>query len=145
MTSEASIFNYRHGVRIAEAASVTVLDTGAEPRVMLPSIIAATSIVSRFSVEDITYGDRTQPLARWRQIAMYVARTRTRLSYPQIAQRFGQRDHTTVLYATRVIAAFIANDPDGRNAAVIARVWATAVEHARQAALRAAARRPGGV
>lgn len=36
-----------------------------------------------------------------RQIAMYLCRTMTRKSFPQIGRAFGKRDHTTVLYAYR--------------------------------------------
>ena len=34
-----------------------------------------------------------------RQIAMYVFRNLTELSYPSIARLFGGRDHTTVIHA----------------------------------------------
>jgi len=34
-----------------------------------------------------------------RQIAMYVFRDMTELSYPAIARLFGGRDHTTVIHA----------------------------------------------
>lgn len=42
---------------------------------------------------------RTKALAFPRQIAMYLCRDLTDLSLPKIGENFGNRDHTTVLYA----------------------------------------------
>ncbi|MBU3921955.1 DnaA/Hda family protein [Hyphomonas sp.] len=45
-----------------------------------------------------------------RQIAMYLCRTMTRKSFPQIGRAFGKRDHTTVLYAFRRIKKAVPDD-----------------------------------
>lgn len=58
-----------------------------------------------------------------RQIAMYLCRTMTRKSFPQIGRAFGKRDHTTVLYAFRRITKALPEDQ--RLADDIARVEAT--------------------
>jgi chromosomal replication initiator protein len=42
-------------------------------------------------------------LVNARQIAMYVIRELTDLSYPAIAREFGGRDHTTVIHAVEKI------------------------------------------
>jgi chromosomal replication initiator protein len=55
------------------------------------------------SPTDLESACREQPLAYWRQIAMYLCRTLTGQSLPQIGRAFGDRDHTTVLYAFRKI------------------------------------------
>ena len=47
-----------------------------------------------------------------RQIAMYLAKTLTRHSYPEIGRRFGGRDHTTVLHAARKIEALRLNNSE---------------------------------
>ncbi|MFN4024968.1 MAG: chromosomal replication initiator protein DnaA [Hyphomonas sp.] len=47
-----------------------------------------------------------------RQIAMYLCRTMTRKSFPQIGRAFGKRDHTTVLYAFRRIDKDIVQDQE---------------------------------
>ncbi len=46
-----------------------------------------------------------------RQVAMYLCRTMTKKSFPQIGRAFGKRDHTTVLYAFRRIEKALATDP----------------------------------
>lgn len=50
-----------------------------------------------------------RPYARPRQIAMFLAREMTTLSYPQIGAKFN-RDHTTIMWATRTIANVIVAD-----------------------------------
>lgn len=52
-----------------------------------------------FSVEALKGKSRQRPLVTARQIAMYVFRDLTELSYPSIARLFGGRDHTTVIHA----------------------------------------------
>ena len=57
---------------------------------------------------------RARNIARPRQVAMYLAKTLTSLSYPEIGRRFGGRDHTTVMHAVRSIEGLI-NTDDGIN------------------------------
>ncbi len=45
-----------------------------------------------------------------RQVAMYLAKTLTLRSLPEIGRRFGGRDHTTVLHAVRKIEALVGKD-----------------------------------
>jgi chromosomal replication initiator protein len=51
------------------------------------------------TVEALKGKSRQRPLVSARQIAMYVFRDMTELSYPAIARLFGGRDHTTVIHA----------------------------------------------
>jgi hypothetical protein len=55
------------------------------------------------SREDLLADRRTQNLVRPRHIAMWLAKTITRKSYPYIGLRFGNRDHTTILHGVRKI------------------------------------------
>jgi chromosomal replication initiator protein len=55
------------------------------------------------SVETILSSTRIAPVARARQLAMYLTRELTDLSLPAIAQAFNRRDHTTVLHAIRKV------------------------------------------
>jgi len=45
-----------------------------------------------------------------RMVAMYIARERLRLSYPDIGRRFGGKDHTTVISAHRKITGLMLTD-----------------------------------
>jgi len=73
---------------------------GDEPRPITPqSILEITSEMFDMPIEEIIGRSRRRPLVNIRQIAMYVTRELTDLSYPAIAAEFGGRDHTTVIHA----------------------------------------------
>ncbi len=60
---------------------------------------------------DMHSARRARPVARPRQIAMYLAKQLTSRSLPEIGRKFGGRDHTTVMYAVRKIEEMRAGDP----------------------------------
>jgi chromosomal replication initiator protein len=79
-----------------------------QPRPITPQLILeATSKMFDFSIEDIKGKSRQRPLVNARQVAMYVFRELTDLSYPAIAREFGGRDHTTVIHAVEKIKALM--------------------------------------
>ncbi|MFV2092005.1 MAG: helix-turn-helix domain-containing protein, partial [Hyphomicrobiales bacterium] len=51
-----------------------------------------------------------------RQVGMYLAKTLTSRSLPEIGRKFGGRDHTTVLHAVRKIERLLGEDPTTRYA-----------------------------
>lgn len=67
-------------------------------------IITATAEYFKLTVEDLYGSSRSQAVATARQIAMYLCRELTNLSLPKIGQLFGNRDHTTVMYANKKIS-----------------------------------------
>ena len=62
-------------------------------------ILDETAKMFGWTVEDLCGKSRRRPLVTARQIGMYVLRELTDFSYPRIAEEFGGRDHTTVMYA----------------------------------------------
>lgn len=54
---------------------------------------------------------RTRTVAVPRQIAMYLCRRYTDASFPVIGDRFGGRDHSTVIHAAQVIEQRLRDDP----------------------------------
>ncbi|MFL9823841.1 chromosomal replication initiator protein DnaA [Rhodoplanes sp. SY1] len=69
-------------------------------------------VARRYNVSrgDLLSSRRTANVVRPRQIAMYLAKTLTLRSLPEIGRRFGGRDHTTVLHAVRKIENLVGND-----------------------------------
>ena len=53
---------------------------------------------------------RRKEIVKPRQIAMYLLRNDLDSSYPFIGQKFGHRDHTTVIHAYKKIDRLIKND-----------------------------------
>ena len=55
---------------------------------------------------------RSRPLARPRQIAMYLAKKLTTRSLPEIGRKFSNRDHTTVIHAVKTIEKLSLNNEE---------------------------------
>ncbi len=55
---------------------------------------------------------RSRPLARPRQVAMYLAKKLTTRSLPEIGRRFANRDHTTVIHAVKTITRLSDQDDE---------------------------------
>nr|WP_246160149.1 chromosomal replication initiator protein DnaA [Aureimonas fodinaquatilis] len=84
--------------------------SNAEKRVRIEDILKFVSRHYNVSRTDILSARRTRTIVRPRQIAMYLAKTMTPRSLPEIGRRFGGRDHTTVLHAVRKIESERSND-----------------------------------
>ncbi|SFA96261.1 chromosomal replication initiator protein [Rhizobium sp. NFR07] len=88
-----------HLVGAGEARRVRIED--------IQRIVARHYNVSR---QELVSNRRTRVIVKPRQIAMYLAKTMTPRSFPEIGRRFGGRDHTTVLHAVRKIEELIGDD-----------------------------------
>ncbi len=64
------------------------------------------------SLNDMLSQRRSRPLARPRQIAMYLAKKMTTRSLPEIGRRFANRDHTTVIHAVKTITRLSEQDDE---------------------------------
>ena len=73
------------------------------------------NIVSNYfniPLTDMLSQRRSRPLARPRQIAMYLAKKMTTRSLPEIGRRFANRDHTTVIHAVKTITRLSEQDEE---------------------------------
>jgi chromosomal replication initiator protein len=90
-------------VELAERVLGDIL-TERRPRPITPTVILdASSRMFGFPIDELIGKSRRRPLVTARQMAMYVFRELTDLSYPAIAREFGGRDHTTVIHAVEKI------------------------------------------
>ena len=73
------------------------------------------NVVSNYfniALTDMLSQRRSRPLARPRQIAMYLAKKMTSRSLPEIGRRFANRDHTTVIHAVKTINRLAEQDEE---------------------------------
>ena len=99
VTAYASLNHVPISTHLAEQLLGDLLtDTYVKPRTD-DEMLAEIAVILGFSVEALRGKSRQRPLVTARQMAMYVFRELTDLSYPAIARLFGGRDHTTVIHA----------------------------------------------
>jgi chromosomal replication initiator protein len=99
LTVETAEIAIRDLIRAHEPKRVKIED--------IQKLVASHYGVSR---ADILSSRRTAVVVKPRQVAMFLAKTLTMRSLPEIGRRFGGRDHTTVLHAVRKIDALSQND-----------------------------------
>ena len=63
-------------------------------------------------VADLKSKNNSRKVAVPRQVAMYLCKTLTKSSFPEIGREFGGKHHTTVLHSVNKIAQLYAKDPD---------------------------------
>ena len=80
-----------------------------------------TAVADYFGIEteDLVSQKRTKELVQPRQIAMYMCRELTQLSYSNIAQAFNREDHTTVLHACRQIEKIIEENGEDKQVIIL--------------------------
>jgi chromosomal replication initiator protein len=97
-------------MEMAERAVIDLVRPQDPKRVKIEDIQRAVARQYNVSRADLLSSRRTANVVRPRQIAMYLAKTLTLRSLPEIGRRFGGRDHTTVLHAVRKIEQLVGSD-----------------------------------
>jgi chromosomal replication initiator protein len=98
-------------VEMAEVAIRDLVRQREPKRVRIEDIQKLVATRYNVSKADILSERRTAAVVKPRQIAMYLSKTLTLRSLPEIGRRFGGRDHTTVLHAVRKIEKALGDDP----------------------------------
>ena len=80
--------------------------------ISIDKIQTVTSNFFSISLADMLSPRRSRPLARPRQIAMYLAKKFTSRSLPEIGRKFANRDHTTVIHAVKTIDKLLNNNDE---------------------------------
>ncbi|KQY13434.1 chromosomal replication initiator protein DnaA [Rhizobium sp. Root482] len=87
-----------------------LVNAGEPRRVRIEDIQRVVAKHYNVSRQELVSNRRTRVIVKPRQIAMYLAKSLTPRSFPEIGRRFGGRDHTTVLHAVRKIEDLISGD-----------------------------------
>jgi chromosomal replication initiator protein len=112
VTAYAALTHEEIGLGMAQEVLRDLVPTPDSTPLTSDDIIRRVAHFSGVTPQDLFGPSRRQPLARHRQIAMYLCREYTDLSLPKIGKAFGGRDHTTVLHAVEKIKGLMQTDAD---------------------------------
>ncbi len=99
-------------VQLAEKTLADLIRSRETRRVRIEDILKMVSRHYKVPRNDLLSSRRSRDVVRPRQIAMYLAKSLTARSLPEIGRRFGGRDHTTVLHSVRKVEQLMKNDGD---------------------------------
>lgn len=99
-------------VPLAEKTLADLIRTRESRRVRIEEILKIVSRHFKVPRNDLLSSRRSRDVVRPRQIAMYLAKSLTSRSLPEIGRRFGGRDHTTVLHSVRKVEQLMKDDGD---------------------------------
>jgi chromosomal replication initiator protein len=88
---------------LAHEVLQSLLPNASEARVTADVIMSVASEYFDVTPDEIRSSSRSRDLVTARQTAMYLCRELTDLSLPKIGEKFGGRDHSTVVHATNKI------------------------------------------
>jgi chromosomal replication initiator protein len=108
VTAFASLNRQAVELGLAEMVLKDLVGENDAPEITAPTIMAVTAEYFAISIDDLIGSSRSRVLVSARQMAMYLCRELTDLSLPKIGEKFGNRDHTTVMHAERKIRAQMA-------------------------------------
>ncbi|MFM7013542.1 MAG: chromosomal replication initiator protein DnaA [Actinomycetota bacterium] len=103
VTAFAALNRTRVDMNLVQTVLKDIVPLGDETIIAPNDIIAEVAKYYSITPSDLFGSSRQQAVAQARQIAMYLIREQTNLSLPKIGQLFGNRDHTTVMYANKKV------------------------------------------
>jgi chromosomal replication initiator protein len=99
----ASLNRQTVDITLTEAVLKDLVGELDAPEITAATIMGITAEYFALPVDDLVGPSRSRALVHARQIGMYLCRELTDLSLPRIGEKFGGRDHTTVMHAERKI------------------------------------------
>lgn len=111
----AKLLNTEINIELAREALKNIIKE--QDRRILSIELIQKEVASFFGIriQDLKSERKQKNIAVPRQIAMYLARRYTGASFPEIGEKFGGKDHSTVIHAVKKIEAIIGEDSTLRN------------------------------
>jgi len=106
----ASLTKSKPDLEMAVNILKDILPDDKEHKISIQTIIKEVSKYFSISINDIMSPKRNKFISHARQLSMYLSRELTGSSLPRIGKSFGNRDHSTVIYAVSKIADLINKD-----------------------------------
>jgi len=104
VTAFAALNRTQIDMPLVQAVLKDVVPLGEDSNSIAPmEIVRAVAEYFKLTQEELFGKSRSQAIVIARQIAMYLCREKTTMSLPKIGALFGNRDHTTVMYAIKKV------------------------------------------
>lgn len=103
LSASASLKN----VPISQELAIEVVSsmTIAEKKIGFEDILKTVALFYHLTTTELKSSKRKKTISQPRQIAMFLARKHTDLSFPELGQKFGGKDHTTIMHGVGKIQA----------------------------------------
>ncbi|OGN08002.1 MAG: hypothetical protein A3C61_02085 [Candidatus Yanofskybacteria bacterium RIFCSPHIGHO2_02_FULL_39_10] len=105
----SQIYNKSPGLKEVKSILATYLNNPYK-KTSPQSVLKNVADFYNISAADLIKRSRKKEVVRPRQVAMFLLREETKLSFPEIGQKLGGRDHSTVIHACEKIKKEEAND-----------------------------------
>lgn len=108
----SEVHNQKATLDYAKKILGELLDKAAHRTIDVKQILDTLSVYYNLPTDDLCGKSRKKEIVRPRQIAMYLLRKESSMSYPSIGEYFGGRDHTTAMHACEKIEKLLEHDEE---------------------------------
>lgn len=109
--AHAKLLNAEISVDLAKEVLKNIVKNQDNRFVTIESIQKEVANFYGMRVQDLKSDRKQKNIAVPRQVTMYLARRYTGASYPEIGEKFGGKDHSTVIHAVKKMERLLGNDP----------------------------------
>jgi chromosomal replication initiator protein len=113
--AHAQLFKTEITLDLAKEVLRTLLKQQDKKFLSIESIQREVANFYGLRVQDLKSDKKQKNISLPRQVAMYLARRYTGASYPEIGEKFGGKDHSTVIHAVKKIENNLGKDPSLEN------------------------------
>ena len=110
ISAYSSLTNRKMDLDLVKEVLKKLVKYNNKEEISVEEIIKVVAGRMNIKIVDIKAHNKNKNLVLARQISMYLARKLTNFSYPDIGQKIGGRDHSTVIYANNKILNIIDSD-----------------------------------
>ncbi len=110
ISAYAKLLNTEITVELTKEVLKNIIKEQSRQVMSIESIQKEVANFFGIKIQDLKSEKKLKNIAFPRQIAMYLARRYTGASFPEIGEKFGGKDHSTVIHAVRKIETMVAED-----------------------------------
>ena len=111
LKAQSQLYGEKVTINVAQKTISDILNNDQPPPLTVEKIIHEVARTFGITSDDIRSSKRNSNISNARQIAIYAVREITDLSMNLIGEEFGNRDHSTIVYAIKQIEKNMTKDP----------------------------------